>query len=503
MAALGGPCHPRHGPLVFVKNRLPLVKREQLIAEAMKAEGHRAVSSERREFLKGTYLTVEKEEGLPDRTIRIIISTGARDRQRDTIDQGGWNLSNYLKNPVVLYGHNYWGFPIARDMGITVEANRLIGTPRFTTREENPEGDMTYQLILGGYLNAASVGFAPEEWFYNEPERGLDFKKQELLEYSIVPIPANPEALVEARSAGIDLAPMKSWAEQVLELDSGPGLWLPKERVEQVMKVLTPRKFVVPMDIPEEFVRDLAKEMPAVVFERATAAPPPTTDPAKPLPPEQLPPGTPAGAAGARAVTPPVSDGKGSPDITLAQVQLKLAAQWKQAFEVQTLIFPKAHWDSAQECKDWAKEHDFKTGDVDETEESWRLRQRDPDDFSRMRTICINPSDAEPGSDDCKVKAVGGPLKEAAEIDGQKEPEEDELAEVLDQPAAPDKGLKFTMDIAPVDPLFDLIEEPALQEVSAGLLPDGITPEMVKEAILGGVEEAMGRHLTRQTGRLD
>jgi Escherichia/Staphylococcus phage prohead protease len=81
-------------------------------------------------------------------------------------------------------------------------------------------------------------------------------------------------------------------------------------------------------------------------------------------------------------------------------------------FEIQTLIFPKAHWDSAADCKKWASDHDFKAGGVDETEDSYRIRQRDPGDFVRLRTICINPNDVGADSDACKVKAIGGPVKE-------------------------------------------------------------------------------------------
>jgi hypothetical protein len=83
----------------------------------------------------------------------------------------------------------------------------------------------------------------------------------------------------------------------------------------------------------------------------------------------------------------------------------------QEGFQVQSLIFPKKHWDSAAECKAWAKEHDFNAGSVDETDEMYRIRQADPDDFVRLRTICINPGDAAADSDSCKVKAVGGPMK--------------------------------------------------------------------------------------------
>lgn len=55
---------------------------------------------------------------------------------------------------------------------------------------------------------------------------------------------------------------------------------------------------------------------------------------------------------------------------------------------VQTLIFSKEKF-SRQQAIDWAKEHDYRADKVDETENSFRLRQREPDDFQEgsFRTI--------------------------------------------------------------------------------------------------------------------
>ena len=50
------------------------------------------------------------------------------------------------------------------------------------------------------------------DWTY-----GYKFLKQELLEFSAVPVPANAEALIQARSKGIDTLPFKAWAEEILD----------------------------------------------------------------------------------------------------------------------------------------------------------------------------------------------------------------------------------------------------------------------------------------------
>lgn len=93
-----------------------------------------------------------------------------------------------------------------------------------------------------------------------------------------------------------------------------------------------------------------------------------------------------------------------------------------QGFEIQTLIFPKDKWDSAADARAWARDHDFSAGSVDETSTSFRLRQRDPDDFTRLRTICISPG-RDTAPEDCRVQAVGGPVRpEARSQRGEEDP---------------------------------------------------------------------------------
>jgi ClpP class serine protease len=70
----------------------------------------------------------------------------------------------------------------------------------------------------------------------------------------------------------------------------------------------------------------------------------------------------------------------------------------------QTLIFSKAEFPKREDAVKWARDHDFRTDKVDETEHNWRLRQRDPGDFARFRTITMTTG----------VQAVIGPLKPGA-----------------------------------------------------------------------------------------
>src|SRR5574341_201504 len=208
-----------------------------------------------------------------ERALRIRITTAAVDRDGDTISPTGWKLTNYRKNPVVLYGHDYRGLPIARNTKIEPDEGGIVGTPHFVEPEIYPLAETVLQMLKRRYLNAASVGFLPYEWTRSEddarkPRQGVDFSKQELLEYSIVPVPSNPEALVEARSVGIDITPLKEWAERVLDdYHQDRGLYLPRRQLEAVVRLVDPRTV-----LQVQGLRDLALELVPVDANRQAQA---------------------------------------------------------------------------------------------------------------------------------------------------------------------------------------------------------------------------------------
>jgi len=194
---------------------------------------------------------VKQAEG-EDLTLQFTISTGVVDRDQDTINPEGWKLDNYMKNPVVLWAHDYRFLPVASSPATWVENAKLKSRAKFTPRDLYPFGYMVYQFYREGYLRATSVGFNPTKWSFSEDRKwGVDFIEQELLEYSCVPVPANPEALVEAAAKGIDTAPLKEWAERVLdEWYQDSGIWLPRKQVERVFSLLEPKTISIPSGMP-------------------------------------------------------------------------------------------------------------------------------------------------------------------------------------------------------------------------------------------------------------
>src|SRR5579862_1526235 len=66
-----------------------------------------------------------------DRRLRFTISTASVDREQDTIAVSGWDLRQYLRNPVVLWGHDAAALPIGRALDVGIEAAALKATVEF------------------------------------------------------------------------------------------------------------------------------------------------------------------------------------------------------------------------------------------------------------------------------------------------------------------------------------------------------------------------------------
>ena len=82
------------------------------------------------------------------------------------------------------------------------------------------------------------------------------------------------------------------------------------------------------------------------------------------------------------------------------------------SFVMESIHGRKSGWKNRQAFIDWAKSHGYKTSKQDSSANFWTLRQRNPNDFQSLHTICINPGrKTKPGSDKCIVQGIGGPLK--------------------------------------------------------------------------------------------
>jgi HK97 family phage prohead protease len=153
------------------------------------------------------------------RKIRFCFSDSSVDRAGDRIMAAGWKTDNFSANPVALWAHDSSQPPIGRASNIAVEGDRLMGDIEFAEASVYPFAETIYQLVKNGFISAVSVGFAPIKYsFVEDADRkwGIDYLETELLEISVVPVPCNANALIEARAAGIDTGPLLIWAKSIV-----------------------------------------------------------------------------------------------------------------------------------------------------------------------------------------------------------------------------------------------------------------------------------------------
>lgn len=169
-----------------------------------------------------------------DGTLEFVMSDETKDRYGDVIQADGWQLADFKKNPVALFGHDNSGLPIGRWEQVRVVGKQLLGRLRFS--QSSDFAQRIKALFDEGILNTVSVGFLPikyEPLDENKPSMGYRYLKQALLECSVVNVPANPSALVQR---AIDSLPVD--IRQKLMAESGqhplgrrPGLIVAKSGI--------------------------------------------------------------------------------------------------------------------------------------------------------------------------------------------------------------------------------------------------------------------------------
>ena len=140
--------------------------------------------------------------------MEFILSDESIDRMGDTISSKGWDLENFKKNPIALFNHRS-DFPVGKWNNISVnnKSGELRGHLELAPEGTSPRIDEIRKLIGAGILRAVSVGFRALETSPRKSAEGQyvgeQFMRQELIETSLVSVPANPNALVIAKSLDI------------------------------------------------------------------------------------------------------------------------------------------------------------------------------------------------------------------------------------------------------------------------------------------------------------
>ncbi len=167
----------------------------------------------------------------------FVVTTDEPDRVGDIVESKSIYLEHFKKNPCGFYGHQAIILPIGKwedpDGKLCVWPADGETTATIYFSQKTKDAEQVFDLVVEGILRATSVGFNPRQ----EPElrhpgednpnslqTGYLFRGIDLLEISIVGIPANPtatlvrECLSRNRLAGAAiLAPIRKSLEALAE----------------------------------------------------------------------------------------------------------------------------------------------------------------------------------------------------------------------------------------------------------------------------------------------
>jgi len=169
-------------------------------------------------YFQTTFEKTIKSDVEESRTVEFIINSGRKDRHKDVLNYKNWDLEAYNANPIVGYQHNVYGdnmcLPPNPDdvlgkgkayLDTYKGMDVLVSSVEFEPKEINPTAEKVFRKVLFGSLNAASVGIVPiggeikTEYTKDANGKVTDHTNywpgQALLEWSVVNIPANADAL--------------------------------------------------------------------------------------------------------------------------------------------------------------------------------------------------------------------------------------------------------------------------------------------------------------------
>ncbi len=166
------------------------------------------------EFVRKGFIAESKGTDDEERSSTELINTADIARDNEILLPRGADLTHFKQNPQVLWAHDYRQPPIGRAAWVKRDtaSKGLLAKTIYATTDFAEE---IWKLVSGKFLPARSVGFIPMEWHEPDdkeiakyPERAgvrRVYDKWELLEYSVVPVPSNRQALQIAIGKGLGL----------------------------------------------------------------------------------------------------------------------------------------------------------------------------------------------------------------------------------------------------------------------------------------------------------
>jgi hypothetical protein len=136
---------------------------------------------------------------------RFVLSTDTPDLMGDVVVQSGLQIPERLPAQIDHAG-SMWS-AIGKWIDVERDAHRTLATLQLLPEGISKAADLVRGMVKAGLRLGASIGFQPLEWEPVDPRKDdwwdpLRFLKAQLLEASIVVVPANPEALAVAKRLG-------------------------------------------------------------------------------------------------------------------------------------------------------------------------------------------------------------------------------------------------------------------------------------------------------------
>lgn len=197
-------------------------------------------------------------EPAPTGPLRFVASTPGIKRDGREIDQTMWSLEHYRANPTVLWVHDYRGerLPIGR-AAVMVEGEKLIADVEFDQADDFAK--QVESKYRRGFLHAVSVGWDDIE---------VDGRAMyELLDISAVPVPGDPDALIQRQAAGF--RSLSQAINQVLNEEPAEPqsqTWAATDYVE--LPITEPDTRSLPQQVADEIEMRLGRRAGAVLSQR-------------------------------------------------------------------------------------------------------------------------------------------------------------------------------------------------------------------------------------------
>lgn len=214
-----------------------------------------------------------KVKDLGDGMMEAIVSSEAEDRHGEILDMKGLDVGRYMQNPIVSYLHQHSVPSVGRTHRLTKTKDGKLKAQfewaiKGNLKELHEKARLLYELYKEGFQFAFSIEFIPQEIDGNR------FTKSEMVGFAPVVVPANPEALLLAKSKGLDNVLLTTYNEDTMNIQA-----LLKKIKEQGIEALTLAEVKFLKDHKDDLTGNQLKELAPIFKEDANNDDEPETDP--------------------------------------------------------------------------------------------------------------------------------------------------------------------------------------------------------------------------------